>query len=159
MSDKDVISAVTSSKFCLVVREDTPHSYSLSTAVRAGCIPVIISDHYQAYGGPFKSSISTHDFAIYIDEKSFLQNPVKELQKLQISPRKSIEQKLKRLSMAQRILMTDHPQSLFVEAFVREAVAARSNVLQQNQADLRSRFTKAMSLYRGLSFDTDIPQP
>lgn len=35
------------------------------------------------------------------------------------------------MSIAQRVMFLDHPHSLFVEAFMREAVAARGNVLPQ----------------------------
>jgi hypothetical protein len=128
---KDRFPSMASSKFCLVVREDTPHSFSLANAVRAGCIPVIISDDYQMYGGPFKSSMSTTDFAIYIKESSFLADPLQELGKLQHLSDDLVKEKLGHLSLAQQILMPDHPQSLFVEAFVREAVASRKNELPQ----------------------------
>ena len=131
ISKKDWESAILSSKFCLIIRGDTPHSHSLMTAVRAGCIPVIVSDNYQAYAGPFKSSLSTSDFSIYIDEASFLRNPVGELGKLQDLSLELIKGKLEQLAMAQTVLMPDHPQSLFVQAFVREAIASRANVLPQ----------------------------
>lgn len=130
-TSKDRFASIASSKFCLVVREDTPHSFSLATAVRAGCIPVIISDDYQMYGGPFKSSMSTTDFAIYIKESSFLADPLEELRKLQHLSDDVVKEMLSHLSIAQRILMLDHPQSLFVEALLREAVASRTNELPQ----------------------------
>ena len=39
----------TSSKFCLVLRGDSPNSHALFRSVRAGCIPCIISDTYPIY--------------------------------------------------------------------------------------------------------------
>lgn len=39
----------TSSQFCLVLRGDTPNSHALFRSVRAGCIPVIVSDTYPIY--------------------------------------------------------------------------------------------------------------
>ena len=131
LSRKEWRDAILSSKFCLVVREDAPHSYSFSNAVRAGCIPVIISDDFQEYAGPFKTFLSTSDFSIYIKEKSFLEDPLGELRKLERLSPDYIKEKLSRLSVAQRILMPDHPRPLFVEAFVSEAIASQENTLPQ----------------------------
>lgn len=129
---KDVwVPAITLSKFCLIVRGDTPHAYLLLNAVRARCIPVTVSNNYQAYGEPFKLTLSTNNFSIYIDEASFLKNPIAELNKLPLLLLDEIKARLMELSNAQRILMTNHPQSLFVEAFVRETLTLRENVLPQ----------------------------
>jgi hypothetical protein len=112
------------SKFCLVIRGDTPHSHALLRSVRAGCIPVVVSDYYPRYGAPFKSSLNFSDFTILIDEKAFLENPGLELRKLMddMKTRKSaVLEKIEGLKLAQRVLFPDHPQSLFVPAFLKEA--------------------------------------
>ena len=120
-----------SSSFCLVIRGDTPHSHSLMYAVRAGCIPVVVSDYYQEYAGPFKSFLSMADFCIFIQETKFLNDPVKELVNLQDLSEEFVQEKLSNLTIAQSIVLPDHPQSLFVEAFLKEAVAANKKLVPE----------------------------
>lgn len=116
------------SKFCLVIRGDTPHSHSLLFAVRAGCIPVVVSNHYQTYAGPFKASLLMSDFCIFIEENLFLENPVQELLKLQDLSEDDIKAKLAHLAIAQSILIPERPGSLFVPAFLRQAIWAQTNL-------------------------------
>lgn len=126
------VEGIMSSKFCLVVRGDTPHSHALFAAVRAGCIPVVVSDYYSTYAPPFKSSLTMEDFCIFIKEADFADQKdaltqVLALEKLDDS---FIRDKLHNLRVAQKILMPDHQESLFVEAFMKEAQhAIKSNKL------------------------------
>lgn len=115
----------TSSKFCLVVRGDDPKSHSLLRSVKVGCIPVVISDAYPEYAPTLRSSIRMEDYCIFIPEKNFWSDTLGELQKLEALDREFIEEKLLGLAWAQRVLLPDHPYSLFVPAFLREAVQAR----------------------------------
>ena len=118
-----------SSQFCLVVRGDTPHSHSLLYAIRSGCIPVVVSDDYEEYAGTFKSSLSMRDYCVFIREDDFLRDPLKELQQLLNMTKGRIEGLLRSLSLAQRIIFPDHPESLFVQAFLKELKTAQSNDL------------------------------
>ena len=108
------------SKFCLVLRGDTPHSHALLRAVRAGCIPVMVSDSYEQYAGSFKSSIALQDYTFSLDEEEVLHDPAREISKLLDIPGDVIQAKLRNLTIAQSVLLPDHPESLFVEAFLVE---------------------------------------
>ncbi len=112
------------SKFCLVVRGDTPHSHALFNAVKVGCIPVVISDWYPFYAPPFPTILDMRDFCIFIGEDEFMKNPERALQSLQHLPREVKESKLASLRWAQQVILMDHPRSLFVPAFVQEAMAS-----------------------------------
>jgi hypothetical protein len=114
----------TDSKFCLVFRGDTPHSHALFNAVKAGCIPVVISDWYLFYAPPFPATLNMWDFCIFLSEEDFMHNPQRALLSLQDIPAREIQTKIKALEWAQRVMILDHPQSLFVPAFVREALAS-----------------------------------
>lgn len=121
----------TDSKFCLVFRGDTPHSHALFNAVKAGCIPVVISDWYLVYAPPFPTTINMWDFCIFISEEDFMNNPQKALHSLKDLPDYVITSKLKALKLAQTVILLDHPQSLFVPAFIREALASFSRPVSQ----------------------------
>lgn len=108
------------SKFCLVVRGDTPHSHALFNAVRVGCLPVVISDWYSEFAGPFKSTLDMSNFTITIKEKAFLSDPQGQIGGLLRLSDEVIREKLSGLAHAQRVIFPDHERSLFVPAFFRE---------------------------------------
>ena len=112
------------SKFCLMIRGDSPHSHALVRSIRVGCIPVIISDTLPIYSPMLKSSIQMSDYAIILDEQVFINNPQETLLKLNDISEEMIDVKLMHLAFAQRVLFSDHPQSLFIPAFLREAQMA-----------------------------------
>ena len=114
----------TDSKFCLAIRGDTPHSHALSRAVKVGCIPVIISDFWPLYSPTLRHFVALEDFSIVLDEKAFLKNPLRELRKLNDLPQNEIQEKLDWLAFAQRLFFAEHPDSLFVEAFISQALHA-----------------------------------
>jgi hypothetical protein len=120
-----------SSKFCLVIRGDTPHSHALFNAVKAGCIPVVISDWYPFYSPPLPTTLDMQDFCIFIPEDDFLQNPERALLKLLDLPKDVLRNKLRALEWAQRVMIVDHPRSLFAPAFVREAMASFSRSISE----------------------------
>lgn len=121
LEHEEWISHFTNSKFCLVIRGDLPPSHALERSIRVGCIPVIISDLVPKYTSPLKSTLDMHDYAIILNETEFLNNPQEELAKLNDIPLHVIQQKLHSLAFAQRILLLEHPDSLFVPAFLKEA--------------------------------------
>jgi hypothetical protein len=118
-----------SSRFCLAIRGDTPHSHALLRAVKVGCIPVVICDSYPLYAPTLKSSVDMRDYAIFIPEKQFLEDPLQELLKLNDLSEAVIRDKLEALAFAQRVIQPDHPESLFVPAFLREALQAQRAAL------------------------------
>lgn len=114
-----------SSKFCLIVRGDDPKSHALLRAVKVGCIPVVVSDAYPDYAPTLKSSINMHEYCIFIQESDFIKDPKKELRMLEEQSEKDIKEKLLSLAWAQRVILPDHPESLFVPAFLRETIEAQ----------------------------------
>ena len=113
------------SKFCLVVRGDIPHSHALLRAVKAGCIPVVVSDLYEYYAPTFRSSLNMRDFCIFIDEDKFVKDPARTLQELDELSEDQVQAKLAALRFAQRVVAPDHPKSLFVPAFLHETDQAQ----------------------------------
>lgn len=113
-----------SSKFCLVIRGDSPETHAFFHSIRCGCIPVVISDWYPDFAGPFKSTLDMRDFSIMIGEQDFISNPLESLQGLKRIERSVIESKVMALEYAQRVIFPDHPESLFVPAFLKEATNA-----------------------------------
>jgi hypothetical protein len=67
------------------------------------------------------------DYSIIIDEKAFLEDPVGSLKIIQGMSSEKIKEKLKALAYAQRVSLPDHPDSLFVNAFLKEALFAQRN--------------------------------
>jgi hypothetical protein len=75
-----------------------------------------------------KSVLNMSDYAIFIDEKKFVENPEKEMLSLLELSETEIEAKLKHLAFAQRVILMDHPNSLFVPAFLDNAISAFNSV-------------------------------
>lgn len=112
------------SKFCLVIRGDSPHSKAFWRSVRAGCIPVVVADALPIYSPILKSTLNMSDYAVILGEEDFVRDVKKALLKLQEMSDVEVEGKLQHLAFAQRVMMHDHPHSLFVPAFLREGVLA-----------------------------------
>ena len=124
LSPDQWIQRFTSSKFCLVIRGDTPNSHALLRAVKVGCIPVVVCDYYPIFSPTFKTSLDIRDFSIFLDEKAFLENPQQQLSSLEQIPEVEIRRKLVALQYAQQVTCPDHPESLFIPALLREADAS-----------------------------------
>jgi hypothetical protein len=112
------------SKFCLVIRGDNPSSHSLASSIRAGCIPVIISDKLHVWGPILKSSINMSDYGVILNEQDFMNDIEGTLMRLNEMSEAEVEAKIQYLAFAQRVIFTDHPNSLFVPAFLKEALHA-----------------------------------
>lgn len=121
---KQWIQRFISSKFCLVIRGDTPNSHALLRAVKVGCIPVVVCDYYTVFSPTFKASLDIRDFSIFLDEKAFLENPQEQLLSLEGISEVDIRKKLVALRYAQQVTCPDHPDSLFIPALLREADAS-----------------------------------
>jgi hypothetical protein len=115
------------SRFCLIIRGDTPHSHALLRALKIGCIPVVVSDYYPVYSPILKSTLNLHDFCIFISERDFLRDPVGSMNVLRNLTNAEIQEKIDAMAFAQKVALHDHPESLFVPAFVKEAVNAMEN--------------------------------
>ena len=111
------------SKYCVIIREDSPSSRSLFTAIRLGCMPVIVSDALPMYQPIFRSLLRYEDFSIVVDESAFLLQPAGTLNNaIKSLPIEELKSKISGLALVQRMLVLDHPRSLFVPAFVHETV-------------------------------------
>lgn len=118
---------MSSAKFCLVIRGDTPHTHALLRAVQVGCIPVIISDVLDIWAPTLRHSLSMRDYAIFIPEDDFMANPQQVLLgTLQtfLQNTTAVKAKIAQLQYAQQVASLEHASSLFVPAFLKEAVMA-----------------------------------
>ncbi|KAL3797261.1 hypothetical protein HJC23_004553 [Cyclotella cryptica] len=115
---------ISNAKFCLVVRGDNPSSRSFYTAIRVGCVPMVVSNALPHYQPLFPSLVNFDDFAILIDEKDFLSNPSESInhaiRSLSVFDQKRL---IHGLELVQQLLVLDHSHSLFAPAFVHETVA------------------------------------
>jgi hypothetical protein len=151
------VTGILSSKFCLVTRGDTPHSHSLFFAVRAGCIPVVVSDFYPEYAPPFKSSLDMRDFCIFIEEQTFLQEPVRSLMDLENLSEDFLRAKLTNLTEAQRIVLPDHEQSLFVPALLHEALKSSDNQVPSSVPAPKPGILEDFAILAGLKIPYRVP--
>jgi hypothetical protein len=120
----DWLREFSSSQFCLAIRGDTPHTHALLNAVKVGCIPVVISDFYPLFAPSFPSTLNMEDYCVFIPEADFIRDPAKELLKLEDLGETMIRRKLEALAFAQKVVLLDHPESLFVPAFLKESMYA-----------------------------------
>ena len=113
------------SKFCLTIRGDNPASRSLYRAIRAGCMPLIVSDSLPAYHPLFSKSLDFEDFAVMVGEDKFMADPVRSLDDA-VSSLSLLElrHKVEGLRLLQRILTCDQPNSLFVPGVSKEIIQA-----------------------------------
>lgn len=114
----------TNSKYCLAIRGDTPHTHALIRAVKVGCIPVLVSDYYPLYAPTFVSTVDMTRFSVFIKEEDFMRDPEGSLFALTTISPQDTKARLRELRFAQRVLLYDHPKSLFVQAFMKEALLA-----------------------------------
>lgn len=116
------------SKFCLVIRGDTPGSRSLFRAIRAGCMPVIVSDQLPYYQPIYINTFPNwNDFALVVPEDIFLADPVGSLDAAVDALMQSklvLERKIEGLRLLQRIMTNDMSDSLFVPALAKEILIA-----------------------------------
>jgi hypothetical protein len=109
-----------SSRFCLVIRGDNPLSRSQLRAVKVGCIPVIVSNLLEYYAPIFKSLIKVSDYSIMVDEDEFLADPIAALMNVKNISEEVLCEKMEYLKLAQRLLIPEDPESLFVPALLHE---------------------------------------
>jgi hypothetical protein len=128
----------TSSRFCMVIRGDNPTSRAHLRTVKVGCIPVIVSDTLPYYAPAMKSSISVSDYSIMISEATFLKDAMGSLSVLSVLTEDEIRGKMKALAFAQRLLLPDHPESLFVPALMWESEVAYTHRLNSTRYPWRT---------------------
>ena len=112
------------SQFCLAIRGDSPHTHALVRTIRAGCMPVVISDYYPQFGSPLSSIVAMEEYSIMIPEAEFISNPTQALLKLRDIPTEILQSKIQALQFLQRVLFPDHPDTLFVPAYLKQVMVA-----------------------------------
>lgn len=110
------------SKFCINFRGDNPATRSFFHAIRAGCMPIIISDILPQYQALFTKSLQYDDFAVIVKEDDFLKDPLGSLNEVVSLSSVELNRKIEGLRLMQRIMATDQKDSLFVTALAREIV-------------------------------------
>lgn len=86
---------------------------------------MVVSDEYSWYAPSLPSTLNFTDYTIMIDEQAFLKNSWRELHRVYSDlTEEKIKQKLEAVAYAQRVMFTDHRESLFVQAFLKEALAS-----------------------------------
>ena len=63
-------------------------------------------------------------YAVMVDENEMVNDPHGTLLKLQNMTEEEVMMKIMHISFAQRVIFTDHPQSLFVPAILKEMTQA-----------------------------------
>lgn len=110
------------SKFCLVIRGDTPTSHAFYRAIKSSCIPVLISTGFEAVGMPFSSFVDLSSFVVKISEDEWLKGGLADLeQKLNVIASNStlMESKLQALHDVQPIMIWNHPHSITTTSVLR----------------------------------------
>jgi Exostosin family len=115
------------SKFCPCIRGDNPQTRCLWRSIRAGCIPLVISDMWPLYAPIYKSFLNMNNYAIMVDEEQFLQNPGAALLRVTNLTNDDLQAKIDGLNLVRRLILPNMPDSLFVEAFARETVASQKD--------------------------------
>ena len=113
------------SRYCLVVRGDTPTSHAFYAAIAAACIPVVVSDAFASVALPFRGHIRLTDVAVVVSEQAFLAAPHAVGLKVIELPLAVATRKLAAIARAQRMLIMRHPES-----------TTATHVLQQMAAQL-----------------------
>jgi hypothetical protein len=124
------ISDYANSKFCLIIRGDNPGSRAFCRTIRQGCMPVIVSDMLPYFQPMFRSTLlKLEDFAVVVSERDFLDSPAQTLNRATTTDlsEQELRSKLEGLALVQRMLVLDHPASLFVPAFAKETLASQQS--------------------------------
>jgi hypothetical protein len=110
------LSELEQSKFCLVMRGDTPSSHGLINAIKVGCVPVILSDSFQLVGQPFPTQLPWSLFTVALSEQAFAADPYAVLRFLWQFPVRYQQSLLKHLKQSQSALLYEAKGD--VEAYI-----------------------------------------
>ena len=111
------------SKFCLVIRGDTPSSHAFSNAIAGGCIPVIISSYFEQVALPFNTTVGLETFSVRLSEFDWLQGGVTKLvDQLALLDVGTVKRKLVALRQVQPLLLWNHPQSQVASLVLQQAM-------------------------------------
>ena len=77
-----------------------------------------------SYAPIFRSFLNMNDYAIFLKEEEFIDHPIVALNNAIAISNYSLCRLLAGIHLVQRLIVPEHPKSLFVPAFVRETVAS-----------------------------------
>eukprot|EP00049_Salpingoeca_infusionum_P004990 m.86825 g.86825 ORF g.86825 m.86825 type:complete len:527 (-) comp12816_c0_seq1:1824-3404(-) len=109
MNPKEYMQALISTDFCLFLRGFRAWSPRLMDAVWAGCIPVILSDHYQL---PLQQHVRWETFAIVLPEVQMGQ-----LRQILLAHRDTVSQRRQRMAQVAAWLTWSDPATTTINAF------------------------------------------
>lgn len=115
------VNELMTSRFCLVLRCDDPHTSRWFEALAAGCIPVIISDGFDLMVAPFASRVNYQSFSISIPEDMWNANPPGSLQFAYNMNEKRLRRLHAGFNRVKPRVLWDHPQSRVALEVVQEA--------------------------------------
>jgi len=116
------ISEVHDAKFCLVMRGDTPSTHAFYDALAANCIPILVSDAWEAVAGPFaqgkhgalKGGLVTSEYTIQIGEHMFMSDLDQVQKKLEhiLSNKTMAEQLFNQMNYHRSALLWSMPNNI-----------------------------------------------
>lgn len=80
-NDEKYIEYGLDSKYFLMIHGDSPSSSRLYDAIHFGAIPFIIADNFSQLAMPFPDELPWQEFAVFITQRAFFEDPVAEMQK------------------------------------------------------------------------------
>lgn len=80
-TDEEYIDYGIDSKYFLMIHGDSPSSSRLYDAIHLGAIPFIIADNFTQQAMPFPDELPWQQFAVFITQQAFFEDPVTEMQK------------------------------------------------------------------------------
>jgi hypothetical protein len=111
------------SRFCLVIRGDTPTTHAFYNAIRSFCIPVLISDGFEAVGLPFRTKLNLGAFSVRITEANFIDGGMDALiKRVNTLEKDTIRNKLLQLKAVQGDLIWDYPDGRVFNNIIEEIV-------------------------------------
>ena len=124
-------------RFCLVIRGDNPASRALWRSIQHGCIPVVVSDFLPYYSPVFRSLVQMSDYAVLVDEMQYVNQPAATIRNAIFNLTVAdLQAKINGVNMVQRLILPQHEQSLFVQAFGYEALQSFTNDYYSVQGEL-----------------------
>ncbi|CAB9530881.1 unknown protein (Partial), partial [Seminavis robusta] len=122
-------------QYCPCVRGDTPFTRCVFRSIRAGCVPIVVSDSLEDFAPIYKSVLRQTDYAVVVEEARFLENPAQALHDAtqRMTATEELETLIHGMNLVKRMIVPNYPDSLFVEAFAHETVASQ----QQEYYDYR----------------------
>jgi hypothetical protein len=117
---KEWVAGFENTKFCLVMRGDTPSSHSLYNSMKSGCMPVIVSDTLFLFGLPFTSQLPWSLFTITFPEEVFVMDSLAVARVLWQYPQKHLRTLFANMQAFQNALLYETNNTLLGDYILRQ---------------------------------------